>query len=333
MRRRSARSSSARPIARGGSIRDRGRADAVVGAAADARRSPGLDHRGRRAGRFARRRVPIAILRQWLDDDADGRTTARAKAAVAADHKRLDTFQRWGLKTLGEIAALPAADLSERMGQEGLALQRLARGLDTRAARARSRRAAVRRVARARVADRRARAAVVRARAAARAAVGVRSSGADRGAAAIRLDLRLVDRTTHERVLLLPAAMRDPRVLRTLLLLDLESHPPSAADRHRHRSKSIPRRRASCSIRCSSARCRRPKRSRRSPRGSARWWGRRAAARRSLLDTHRPDGFEMRRLRSPLDSAAAQTALSGAAVSAEVPTGRCVASARRSRSA
>ncbi|MGH9309246.1 MAG: hypothetical protein ACRD1U_07725, partial [Vicinamibacterales bacterium] len=52
---------------------------------------------------------------------------------------------------------------------------------------------------------------------------------ADRGAAAIRLDLRLTDRTTHARVLQLPAAMRDARVLRTLLLLDLESHPPSAA--------------------------------------------------------------------------------------------------------
>ena len=52
---------------------------------------------------------------------------------------------------------------------------------------------------------------------------------ADRGAAALRLDLRLVDRTTHTRVLQLPAAMRDPKVLRTLLLLDLESHPPSRA--------------------------------------------------------------------------------------------------------
>jgi len=51
---------------------------------------------------------------------------------------------------------------------------------------------------------------------------------ADRGAAALRLDLRLVDRTTHARMLPLPAAMRDARVLRTLLLLDLESHPPAA---------------------------------------------------------------------------------------------------------
>jgi hypothetical protein len=52
---------------------------------------------------------------------------------------------------------------------------------------------------------------------------------ADRGAAAIHLDLRLTDRSTHVRMLQLPAPMRDPRVLRTLLLLDLESGPPPAA--------------------------------------------------------------------------------------------------------
>ena len=52
---------------------------------------------------------------------------------------------------------------------------------------------------------------------------------ADRGAVAMHLSLRLTDRTSHARLLQLPAPMRDPRVLRTLLLLDLESHPPSAA--------------------------------------------------------------------------------------------------------
>jgi protein ImuB len=52
---------------------------------------------------------------------------------------------------------------------------------------------------------------------------------ADRGGVALRLHLRLTDRTTYARTLGLPAPMRDPRVLRTLLLLDLESHPPPAA--------------------------------------------------------------------------------------------------------
>jgi hypothetical protein len=38
-----------------------------------------------------------------------------------------------------------------------------------------------------------------------------------------------VTREVHERSLQLPAPMRDARTLRTLALLDLESHPPSAA--------------------------------------------------------------------------------------------------------
>src|SRR5581483_9187052 len=52
---------------------------------------------------------------------------------------------------------------------------------------------------------------------------------ADRGAVAIATRLRLTNRTAHLRTLALPAPMRDSRVLRTLILLDLESHPPAAA--------------------------------------------------------------------------------------------------------
>ena len=52
---------------------------------------------------------------------------------------------------------------------------------------------------------------------------------ADRGAAILHTHLRLVDKTVHARTLQLPAPMRDPKTLRTLVLLDLESNPPSAA--------------------------------------------------------------------------------------------------------
>jgi hypothetical protein len=51
---------------------------------------------------------------------------------------------------------------------------------------------------------------------------------ADRGAAAIYTSLRLTSRTVFTRTLQLPAPMRDPKTLRTLILLDLESHPPDA---------------------------------------------------------------------------------------------------------
>ncbi len=147
---------------------------------------------------------------------------------MAATTARLDTFRRWGLTTLGEVAALPAADLSERMGQAGLVLQRLASGVDLTPLVPDP---GVPRFIQsidlewpideleplsfvlARLLD----------------PLSAALERADRGAAALRLDLRLVDRTVHGRLLQLPAAMRDAKVLRTLLLLDLESHPPSAA--------------------------------------------------------------------------------------------------------
>ena len=42
------------------------------------------------------------------------------------------TLDRWGVRNLRELAALPAIALSERLGQEGLRLQQLARGAASR---------------------------------------------------------------------------------------------------------------------------------------------------------------------------------------------------------
>jgi protein ImuB len=203
--------------------------------------------------------IPISILRQLLAGIHEianihrgfikGRAAAsrRARAAGATSEvpsfraselpncvsceKTFDIIQRWGLKTLGELAALPADELSARLGQDGVALQRYARGADVRPL----------------VPDPDVPRflehielewpidgleplAFVLARML--ESLSTALERADRGAAAIRLDLRLVDRTTHTRVLQLPATMRDPRVLRTLLVLALESHPPSEAIDH-----------------------------------------------------------------------------------------------------
>ncbi len=169
--------------------------------------------------------LPVDTLRVYMNDDEDPRASVAAQRKATAS--RLDTFHRWGLGTLGDIAALPAAELSGRMGQEGLALQQLARGVDrvplvpdpavTRFVQSMELEWPIDALeplsfVLARLLD----------------PLSSALEQADRGAAALRLDLRLVDRTTHVRVLPLPAAMRDARVLRTLLLLDLESHPPAA---------------------------------------------------------------------------------------------------------
>ena len=149
-----------------------------------------------------------------------------------------ETLERWGIRTLTELAALPAADLSSRLGRRGAALQQLANGRD---ARPFVPDADVPRFIErlelewpvdtleplsfvfARLLD----------------SLSVTLERMDRGAAAIHLDLRLTDRSTDTRVLQLPAPMRDPRVLRTLLLLDLESRPPCGVDGGREISVDI----------------------------------------------------------------------------------------------
>lgn len=184
--------------------------------------------------------LPVRVLQQLLAA-VHGVTLRRGPRAAAAPGaaappgwpawpacaKAFDMLQRWGVQTLGGFAALPAADLAARMGQAGVALQQIARGRDPRPfvpdpdiPRF------VERLALewpiegleplsfvfARLLD----------------PLAAALERADRAAAAIRLELRLVNHTTHVRVLQLPAALRDARVLRTLLLLDLESHPPAA---------------------------------------------------------------------------------------------------------
>jgi protein ImuB len=139
-----------------------------------------------------------------------------------------DTLRRWGIKTFGALARLPAGDVYERLGARGIVWQRLARGEDAgplvpwvpedpfegtldlewpiegleplsfvlgRLLEP--------------LAD--------------------RLERADRGAAILHTHLRLVSKEVHARVLQLPAPMRDPKTLRTLMLLDLESNPPAAA--------------------------------------------------------------------------------------------------------
>jgi protein ImuB len=59
--------------------------------------------------------------------------------------------------------------------------------------------------------------------------LSARLEQADRGAAAVCTSLRLTTKEVRTRTLQLPAPMRDAKTLRTLVLLDLESHPPDAA--------------------------------------------------------------------------------------------------------
>ena len=228
--------------------------------------------------------LPLAVLRAVVTD---------AFAAGDAHVRAFDVLRLWGLTTIGEFVALPPVELSERIGQAGVALQAMARGVDpaplvpdpgvprfdeTIELEWPIEQLEPLAFVLPRLLD----------------PLSAALERADRGAAAIRVDLRLADRTTHRRVLQLPAAMRDPRVLRMLVLLDLESHPPAAGidvvtievdpaparivqysllERARPSAETVATLTARLHALVGEARCGTP----------------------LLLDTHRPDGFELRR--------------------------------------
>jgi hypothetical protein len=155
------------------------------------------------------------------------RELAPSAQPLAPSLQPLAVIARWGLRTLGELAALPAVDLSERLGQDGIRWQRLARGEDTGplvpALEEEPFEASLE--LEWPIADLEPLSFVLT------RLLGplcLRLEHRDRGAASLHLRLRLVTRDLHLRSLQLPAPMRDPKVLRTLLLLDLESHPAPA---------------------------------------------------------------------------------------------------------
>jgi protein ImuB len=197
---------------------------------------PGLTvvARGDEAGALAP--IRLDILEQLPDHDRTPSTQSTPKPSEGQTVAALSVcaFKRWGLKTLGEVAALPAADLVARLGRPALAWQAIARGEDIRP--------------------------LVPTLAAERfesslelewpiegleplsfvltrllEPLSTRLERRDRGAAVLHVLLRLVTRDAgagrevYARRLELPTPIRDVRTLRTLALLDLESHPPAAA--------------------------------------------------------------------------------------------------------
>jgi protein ImuB len=144
---------------------------------------------------------------------------------------RIIMVKRWGVRTLGELAALPAADLTARLGRGAAAWQAIARGDDLRPlvpALPEERFDATLELewpiegleplsfVLTRLLE----------------PLSTRLERRDRGVAVLHVVLRLgppaARGDTYARRLELPTPMRDVRTLRTLALLDLESHPPPA---------------------------------------------------------------------------------------------------------
>ena len=238
--------------------------------------------------------LPLGVLKTLAEIQASGASKAgqaRPPLALPA-FALLSTVRRWGLKTLGDLAALPSADLFERLGAGGLMLQRLARGEDDRPL----------------VPD------PVENPLEASLALEWPIEGLEPlsfvlrrlfetlcarlergrvGAAVLHVRLWLVTREVHARTLQLPAPLRDPRVLCTLVLLDLESHPPSAGiDRVAIVVDPVPTRVLQFSL---------LERALPSPEKISTLLARLAAlmgegrcGAPALVDSHKPDAFEMR---------------------------------------
>lgn len=138
-----------------------------------------------------------------------------------------ETLDRWGIRRFQDLAALPPLGIAERLGPEGLRLRQLARGEVERKLLP--------------LAD------PLRfedeieldypielleplAFVLARLINGLATSLATRALATneLRLQLKLENRTTHERTLRLPVPTLDTKAFLKLLQLDLDAHPPAA---------------------------------------------------------------------------------------------------------
>lgn len=151
-------------------------------------------------------------------------------ARVEADHaaKILETLELWGIRCFRELAALPEAGVSERLGPEGVRLQKLARGENDRPLLlAKPAPAFEKSIELDDPIELLEPLSFILARLLNQLCANLQAHGL--AVDSFQLRLKLEDKTEHERSIRLPFPMRDSRIFLKLLLLDIESHPPRLA--------------------------------------------------------------------------------------------------------
>jgi protein ImuB len=169
--------------------------------------------------------VPLELLAAIAEEPSGSADADRERARHAED--RLRTLRRWGLRTIGELAALPADDVAARLGQEGVRWWRLAQGQDQTPL--------VPDVPEERFEQSLDLEWPIEGLEPLSFVLGrlieplsAQLDRKDRGVAVLTVRLHLVTKAVHEQSLQLPTPMRDPKALRTVALLALEGHPPPA---------------------------------------------------------------------------------------------------------
>ena len=143
-------------------------------------------------------------------------------------HEILETLKLWGIQTFAELASLPTAGVSERLGQAGIRLQQLAAGKTDRQLRVKQPEPVfANSIELEHALSELEPLSFVFARLLHQLCAALNAYALSTNELCVVMQLE--DQTTHERRLSLPYPMRDHKVFLKLLLLDTEMHPPQAA--------------------------------------------------------------------------------------------------------
>jgi protein ImuB len=205
----------------------------------------------------------------------------------------LETLRLWGIRTFAELASLPTTGVSERLGQAGIKLQQLAAGKTDRQLRVKQPEPVfANSIELEHALSELEPLSFMFARLLHQLCAALNAYALATNELCVALQLE--DQTTHERRLSLPYPMRDHKVFLKLLLLDTEMHPPQAAVR-------------AISISCEPVKPRvlqnglfvplapAPDKLELTLARLAKLVGEENIGSPTLLDTHRPDAFVMKR--------------------------------------
>ena len=222
---------------------------------------------------------------------------------LSPDPEFVETLRRWGIRKFGEFASLPAKQISERLGQDGVRLHKLARGTAKRPINPYQECLRFDEAVEldhpiallepltfvlSRLLDQ----------------ICKRLQIRSRATHEIRVTLDLDERgaAPHQRTLRLPLPVCDAKLLLKLLMLDLESHPPKAAVTKAH-VEAIPTRPRTVQNGLFTPLAPEPEKLELTLARIAHVVGTENVGSPEILDTYRPDAFGLRRFDSTIKPA------------------------------